>query len=87
MDQTSWETHLRLCKKVVCGKPLLVELKEPEDGITPEIDSLLVVRKGDTKIDSWDALWRLLFPDDDKIPSSRRRFCFPISQLLNDSTS
>ncbi|KAL2139554.1 hypothetical protein VTI28DRAFT_5035 [Corynascus sepedonium] len=42
----------------------------PEDGITPEIKFLLALRKQGSRIDTWEGLWRVLFPHDDKIPSS-----------------
>lgn len=42
----------------------------PEDGITPEIQKCLNERKSDGKIDSWEGLWRCLFPDDLVIPEA-----------------
>ncbi|KAK3988963.1 hypothetical protein QBC44DRAFT_96244 [Cladorrhinum sp. PSN332] len=43
----------------------------PEDGITNQIEDLLNGRKANSKVDRWDALWHVLFPDDpaEAIPS------------------
>lgn len=43
---------------------------DPEAGITPRVEESLNDRKTKTKIDSWEALWRELFPGDENIPSS-----------------
>jgi hypothetical protein len=43
---------------------------DPEDGITSGIEEVLNGRKAGRKIDSWESLWRLLFPDDDRIPEA-----------------
>lgn len=48
------------------------ELQDPEDGLSDEkYDSLTKRNKGE-KVDTWDALWRLLFPMDDAVPSPRK---------------
>jgi hypothetical protein len=48
-----------LCKPVVSISP-----RNPEDGITPEMEDVLNGRKMGLKIATWHDLWRLLFPDD-----------------------
>lgn len=45
------------------------EPTEPEDGITPEVDRLLSARDKSTQVMTWQSLWRLLFPQDENIPS------------------
>jgi hypothetical protein len=40
--------------------------EDPEDGITQETERLLQ----HDKIDSWDYLWQLLFPNDTIVPFS-----------------
>ena len=45
-------------------QPARDERKNPEDGITDEIEEQLVGRKYGTKIDTWEKLWMVLFPDD-----------------------
>ncbi|KAK4223307.1 hypothetical protein QBC38DRAFT_53316 [Podospora fimiseda] len=37
---------------------------DPEEGITREIEDLLNGRKANSKVDRWDSLWRVLFPND-----------------------
>ncbi|KAK4159731.1 hypothetical protein QBC43DRAFT_123629 [Cladorrhinum sp. PSN259] len=43
----------------------------PEDGITSQIEDLLNGRKANSKVDNWEALWHVLFPNDssDVVPS------------------
>jgi len=45
------------------------EPMEPEDGITPEMDRLLSARNKSCQVMTWQSLWRLLFPQDENIPS------------------
>lgn len=45
---------------------------DPEDGVTGKVVDLLNGRKSKTKIDTWPALWRVLFKDDDKPRSPRK---------------
>ncbi|KAK0714689.1 hypothetical protein B0H67DRAFT_644527 [Lasiosphaeris hirsuta] len=40
----------------------------PEDGITQKIIKSLEARAQNLKIDNWVSLWRLLFPNDKKVP-------------------
>lgn len=35
---------------------------DPEDGITPEMASVLAGRKSESKIDTWEGIWSLVFP-------------------------
>jgi hypothetical protein len=54
-----------LCKPVVSISP-----RNPEDGITPEMEDVLNGRKTGLKIATWHDLWWLLFPDDGIIPEA-----------------
>ena len=40
----------------------------PEHGITPEIETTLKSRRADSKVNTWEQLWKVLFPDDRDIP-------------------
>jgi len=40
---------------------------DPEDGITRATESWLIDRRANTKIEKWESLWNLLFPDDEAI--------------------
>ena len=40
---------------------------DPEDGITEDMDKILAGRKANTKVQTWDQIWRLIFPDVDII--------------------
>lgn len=46
---------------------------DPEDGIRKPIIDMLNDRKTDGKIGDWESLWRILFPDDVKIPKPGMR--------------
>lgn len=41
-----------------------------EDGITEEMDRVLADRKAKRKVQSWDEIWRLIFPDDPVVPDA-----------------
>jgi hypothetical protein len=41
---------------------------DPEDGITEDMDKILAGRKANTKVQTWDQIWGLIFPDVDIIP-------------------
>ena len=45
------------------------ELQDPEDGLSAEMYESLTKRGKSEKIDTWDALWRFLFPLDESVPS------------------
>ncbi|KAH6850689.1 hypothetical protein B0I37DRAFT_404461 [Chaetomium sp. MPI-CAGE-AT-0009] len=40
-----------------------------EDGITEDIDNLLIARKNRHKVSNWEGLWKTLFPYDTVVPS------------------
>ena len=54
-----------MCDTVLEGKP-----RDPEDGISEDLDRTLASGNG---IQTWDDLWRLIFPVDDQIPSSGKQ--------------
>ena len=47
------------------------DLQDPEDGISAEMYDSLTKRSKGEKVDTWDALWKFLFPLDDAVPSPR----------------
>ncbi|KAL8337670.1 hypothetical protein RB598_006523 [Gaeumannomyces tritici] len=44
--------------------------RDPEDGITKDIEDRINGRKKGLKVDTWEALWALLFPEDTIVLSS-----------------
>ncbi|KAL2262905.1 hypothetical protein VTK26DRAFT_9046 [Humicola hyalothermophila] len=66
----AYENHLAVDKGSMCDVREILSSAEPEDGITSQMEDMLNGRKTEDKINSWNGLWRLLFPDDkDRIPS------------------
>ncbi|KAK4198655.1 hypothetical protein QBC40DRAFT_90097 [Triangularia verruculosa] len=41
---------------------------DPEDGITPQVEEVLNGRKANSKVDSWNTLWEVLFGTGHEIP-------------------
>lgn len=52
---------------------------DPEDGITTDVRDILSLRKRKGQVVSWEALWELLFPDDQEVLSPGKHFkhCIP----------
>lgn len=50
-----------MCKATPETNP--IARANPEDGITPEIDDVLAKRSTKDKIDTWETLWKCLFPE------------------------
>ncbi|KAK3687700.1 hypothetical protein B0T22DRAFT_378818 [Podospora appendiculata] len=60
--------HLRQQVEVMCRIADDQGNSNPEDGITQKIITSLEARSIRAKIDNWNSLWKLLFPDDRSIP-------------------
>ena len=60
--------HMLLPADQICKPVISVPPRDPEDGITPEIDRLLLERKDGLKITTWRQIWHLLFPHDVDVP-------------------
>lgn len=58
------DNHLAVANDRICSFQQVPSSADPEDGITSRIEDTLNGRKADGKIDSWESLWRLLFPKD-----------------------
>lgn len=56
-----------LFDKPRCEQKTIVDA-DPEDGISPDTFMLMLNRKSESKINNWDSLWRVLFPDDITVP-------------------
>jgi hypothetical protein len=71
-SQKALDEHVRVGRDQICSpqKVPLASSADPEDGITSGIEEVLNGRKAGRKIDTWESLWRLLFPDDDGIPEA-----------------
>ncbi|KAK3342571.1 hypothetical protein B0H65DRAFT_428096 [Neurospora tetraspora] len=61
------DDHLMLPKDEMCDTVPAGTPRNPEDGISEDVDKTLASGNG---IRTWDDLWRLIFPMDDQIPSS-----------------
>jgi hypothetical protein len=55
-----------------------------EDGISPKTAILLKSRKVNSKIDSWEGLWHLLFPHDEAVPANRQYIVSPLAAISAD---
>jgi hypothetical protein len=76
------EHHLRVPREQMCQvgerrEPMGsagTQYRDPEDGITAGIDSLLRDRRKGYQIMDWNRLWKAMFPADldDQIPSHGR---------------
>ncbi len=68
----AFDDHLAVANEQICNFLEVPSSANPEDGITSRIEDILIGRKAGSKIDSWENLWRLLFPIDAqvKIPDS-----------------
>lgn len=58
--------HLNATPQCVPSMDLLDP--DPEHGITPEIKKALRSRRAKSKVNTWERLWKVLFPDDQDIP-------------------
>lgn len=64
------DDHLMLPKDEMCDTVPAGTPRNPEDGISEDVDKTLASGNG---IRTWDDLWRLIFPMDDQIPSSGKQ--------------
>lgn len=64
----AYDEHLARDFREICNvKPGPVSINR-EDGISPTIEDVLNERRSDSKVDSWESLWRTLFPEDEIVP-------------------
>lgn len=67
------DAHLRVPPDQICPLRDAVSnqdtIDDPEDGITAEVENKLRDRKLKSGVNTWDALWATLFPED-QIPKS-----------------
>lgn len=64
-SQQALQLHLSAPKEEICAFKELPPSGDPEDGIDARVEDLLNGRRANTKVDSWEILWKTLFPDDD----------------------
>ncbi len=72
-SQAALDAHISVERERICNPHRVSSSADPEDGITSGMEEALNGRKADRKIDSWDSLWRLLFPADLEIPEPGMR--------------
>ncbi|OHW94071.1 hypothetical protein CSPAE12_07282, partial [Colletotrichum incanum] len=46
-----------------------LQKRDPEDGLDTQTEALLLSRARGSRIEDWPSLWRVLFPDDQTVPS------------------
>ncbi|KAK3387908.1 hypothetical protein B0H63DRAFT_448702 [Podospora didyma] len=66
------DNHLAVPSDQICTPPSQEASSsvDPERGITSRIEDCLNGRKANSKIDTWESLWQILFPDDTDAPKS-----------------
>ncbi|KAK3321318.1 hypothetical protein B0T19DRAFT_403871 [Cercophora scortea] len=69
-SKEGYDNHLNVPSGQICEPKEPQRSRDPEDGITSVIEDLLNGRKASTKIDGWEALWYILFPNDVFVPVS-----------------
>jgi hypothetical protein len=72
-SQEALIAHLAVDRNRICNPRKESSSADPEDGITLGIEEALNGRKADRKIDCWESLWHLLFPQDAEVPESGMR--------------
>lgn len=71
--QTSADLREHLLQANFCEiRSIQGEVEDPEDDLSAERYESLTKRSKSEKIDTWDALWRFLFPSDESVPSPRK---------------
>jgi len=58
------DQHQMLPANEMCEPRRVAPESLSEDGITPQIETILNDRKNTGKVDSWSTLWCVLFPED-----------------------
>lgn len=72
-SRTELSDHINQDPSQLCESqkpPVSVGRDDPENDIAPDIVDKLTQRKNSQKIDTWEALWKTLFPKDNAIGSS-----------------
>jgi hypothetical protein len=69
-SRTALGEHLAVDKDQICNLQQAPSSGDPEDGITNSIEDTLNDRKAVNKIDCWESLWHLLFPQDQEVSKS-----------------
>jgi hypothetical protein len=66
--QKALNDHLAVDRDQICSVQQAHHTGDPEDGITAQVEELLNERKAEVKVDTWQSLWKTLFPEDTMIP-------------------
>ena len=59
------QEHLAVPGHLICDPQTIPPSQDPEDGISTKVEDILNGRRANTKVDTWDILWRTLFPCDE----------------------
>ncbi|KAK3392548.1 hypothetical protein B0T20DRAFT_361272 [Sordaria brevicollis] len=62
------DAHIQLPRDKICSPQEGPASRDPEDGITAQVENLLNNRKANAKIANWESLWGILFPSDAVVP-------------------
>ena len=65
-----WVNHVHAPANQVCNVATSGSPTDPEDGISARTEDVLNGRKASDKIDTWETLWGLLFPNDEVVGDS-----------------
>lgn len=89
--QSALMSHLMAPAELMCEprlKPAPAPRVDPEDGIDNDADIALTSRKLGHKVDTWAAVWRVIFPEDpdSEIPSHGKEASHQRRSLLVDLT-
>lgn len=63
------DVHISLPSDRICSPREGPAGRNPEDGITGQVEFWLNNRKANAKIANWESLWRILFPSDEVVPN------------------
>lgn len=73
------EIHLNLPQKQMCPSQQTTPAnRDPEEGITDQIEQVLNGRKANVKIDTWEAVWHTCFPEDRQEDVPSHEFVAPV---------
>ncbi|KAK1828961.1 hypothetical protein QBC39DRAFT_374281 [Podospora conica] len=77
-SKSALDRHLAVTRAQICEVQSCASSQDPEDGISAKIEDVLNGRRANSKVDTWDILWRTLFPKDEDSDIPHPDFIPPI---------